>query len=39
MAPTPAAWCETALAHLDEVLIDHAWCEHKAASSALGLIG
>jgi tRNA-(ms[2]io[6]A)-hydroxylase len=27
-----------ALAHLDQVLVDHAWCEQKAAASAMSLI-
>ena len=34
---TPNAWVETALAHLDQVLVDHAHCEHKAAVTALAL--
>lgn len=34
---TPKAWAQNAIAHLDEVLIDHAHCEHKAAVSALSL--
>ncbi|HXQ64078.1 MAG TPA: tRNA isopentenyl-2-thiomethyl-A-37 hydroxylase MiaE [Steroidobacteraceae bacterium] len=37
-APTPVAWFEAAPASLDLLLIDHANCEKKAASSALGLI-
>ena len=37
-APTPAAWVEDALAHLPELLQDHANCEKKAASSALALM-
>ena len=37
-APTPAAWFEAAPAVLDVLLIDHANCEKKAASSALGLM-
>ena len=32
------AWIQRALEHLDEVLVDHAHCEKKAASSALGMI-
>jgi tRNA-(ms[2]io[6]A)-hydroxylase len=32
------AWLERALAHLDEVLIDHAHCEKKAASTAVSLL-
>ena len=37
-APTPAAWVDAAAEHWREVLIDHANCEKKAASSALALI-
>jgi len=36
--PTAAAWTELALAHLDELLVDHAHCEKKAAGTALNLI-
>lgn len=36
--PTPEAWVETALAHQDIMLIDHANCEKKAAATALSLI-
>jgi tRNA isopentenyl-2-thiomethyl-A-37 hydroxylase MiaE len=35
---TPAAWIEAALAHPDELLIDHANCEKKAASTAVALL-
>jgi len=35
---TSAAWLERALAHLDEVLVDHAHCEKKAASTAVSLL-
>ena len=35
---TPAAWVEAALAHPEELLIDHANCEKKAASTALALL-
>jgi len=38
LAPTPDAWVEAALAHPAELLIDHANCEKKAASSALALM-
>jgi tRNA-(ms[2]io[6]A)-hydroxylase len=38
VAPTPAAWVEAAVAGWREVLVDHANCEKKAASSALALI-
>jgi tRNA-(ms[2]io[6]A)-hydroxylase len=37
-APTPAAWVEAALSGWAEVLIDHANCEKKAASTALALM-
>ena len=37
-APTPAAWVDAACVHWRELLIDHANCEKKAASSALALI-
>lgn len=39
LVETAPEWGALALAHLDEVLIDHAFCEHKAAISALGVIG
>jgi tRNA-(ms[2]io[6]A)-hydroxylase len=35
---TPAAWVDAALAHRDELLIDHANCEKKAASTAMSLL-
>jgi tRNA 2-(methylsulfanyl)-N6-isopentenyladenosine37 hydroxylase len=37
-APTPGAWVEAAVVSWPELLIDHAACEKKAASSALALI-
>jgi tRNA-(ms[2]io[6]A)-hydroxylase len=37
-APTPPAWVEDAVSHLPELLLDHANCEKKAASSALALM-
>ena len=37
-APTPPRWVEDALGHLPELLLDHANCEKKAASSALALM-
>ncbi len=37
-AATPAAWVEAAAANLDDLLIDHANCEKKAASTALALM-
>jgi len=36
--PTPQAWLGQALGHLDILLIDHAHCEKKAASTALNLL-
>lgn len=38
LAPTPDAWVATAISRLPELLIDHANCELKAASTALGFI-
>ncbi len=38
LTPTPLAWYACALAHLDVLLVDHANCEKKAASTALGLM-
>lgn len=35
---TPAEWVSCALGDLDALLVDHAHCEHKAASMALALI-
>ena len=35
---TSAEWLPHALAHFDEVLIDHAHCEKKAAANALSLL-
>ena len=37
-AATPDAWVEEACAHPDVLLIDHANCEKKAASTALALM-
>ena len=37
LVPTDAAWAEAALRDIDAVLVDHAHCEMKAASSALSL--
>ncbi|HLY51637.1 MAG TPA: tRNA isopentenyl-2-thiomethyl-A-37 hydroxylase MiaE [Steroidobacteraceae bacterium] len=37
-APTPPAWAEAAAARWRELLVDHANCEKKAASSAMALI-
>ena len=36
--PTPNAWVEWALDNLDILLIDHANCEKKAASTAINLL-
>ena len=36
--PSSAAWLEQALSHLDEILIDHAHCERKAAGVALNFL-
>lgn len=36
--PTPDAWIEAAVQHQDLLLIDHANCEKKAASTALNLM-
>jgi len=36
--PTPDAWLQAVPGHLPELLIDHANCEKKAASTALSLM-
>lgn len=36
--PTPEAWLEAATARVPEMLLDHANCELKAASTALGFL-
>jgi len=36
--PTPPAWVEAAVHNQQTLLIDHAHCEKKAASTALGLM-
>ena len=38
MSTTDRAWALRALAHLDEILVDHAHCEKKAASTAVSLL-
>jgi tRNA-(ms[2]io[6]A)-hydroxylase len=38
MAPTPQAWVDTAAVRWRELLVDHANCEKKAASTALALM-
>src|SRR3989454_6666901 len=35
---TGRAWVVRACAHLDEILLDHAHCEKKAASTAVSLL-
>ena len=37
-APTEPAWAQLALEHIDDVLLDHAHCEKKAAGAALKLL-
>jgi tRNA-(ms[2]io[6]A)-hydroxylase len=37
-APTPARWLTQVAGHLDELLIDHAHCEKKAAGVAMNLL-
>src|SRR5258707_15309950 len=37
-APTPAAWLDAAAAQWPLLLLDHANCEKKAASTALALL-
>ena len=36
--PTDPRWADIASKQLDEILIDHAYCEQKAASSCISLI-
>lgn len=36
---TDTEWLALVLANVDKLLIDHAWCEKKAAASAMSLIG
>jgi tRNA-(ms[2]io[6]A)-hydroxylase len=38
LLPTPVAWFEQAALHWQDLLVDHANCEKKAASTALSLI-
>jgi tRNA 2-(methylsulfanyl)-N6-isopentenyladenosine37 hydroxylase len=38
LAPTPASWVDHAVLHWQELLVDHANCEKKAASTALSLM-
>lgn len=37
-SPTPVAWVDAACADLQLILIDHAHCEKKAASTAINLL-
>ena len=36
--PTDQRWANIAEANLEEILTDHAWCEQKAATNAIGII-
>lgn len=36
--PTDPRWVNIAEDNLEEILTDHAWCEQKAATNAIGLI-
>lgn len=36
--PTDPRWANIAEKNIDDILIDHAWCEQKAASTAISLI-
>ncbi|KQS90159.1 MULTISPECIES: tRNA-(ms[2]io[6]A)-hydroxylase [Chryseobacterium] len=36
--PTDPRWANIAEGNLQEILTDHAWCEQKAATNAIGLI-
>jgi len=36
--PTDPRWANIAEENLQEILTDHAWCEQKAATNAIGLI-
>jgi tRNA-(ms[2]io[6]A)-hydroxylase len=37
--PTPNRWLTQVDTDLEEILVDHAHCEHKAAATALSLLG
>lgn len=37
-APSPPRWLAQVTAHLDELLLDHAHCEKKAAAAAMNLL-
>jgi tRNA-(ms[2]io[6]A)-hydroxylase len=36
--PTDPRWVDIAEKNIEEILVDHAWCEQKAASTAISLI-
>jgi tRNA-(ms[2]io[6]A)-hydroxylase len=36
--PTDPRWARIAEKNIEEILIDHAWCEQKAASTAISII-
>ena len=36
--PTDPRWANIAEGNLEEILTDHAWCEQKAATNAIGII-
>lgn len=36
--PTDPRWAKIAAMNIEEILIDHAWCEQKAASTAISII-
>src|SRR5437764_85366 len=38
LAATPSAWVRLAAQRFDEVLVDHAHCEKKAAAQALSMV-
>jgi len=38
LCETPRAWVDLAVDRFDEVLVDHAHCEKKAAAHALSLL-
>lgn len=36
--PTGSAWAEVAVKHLHDTMLDHAWCEKKAAATAMAFV-
>lgn len=36
--PSDPRWADIAAQNIDDILIDHAWCEQKAASNAISII-